>query len=231
MIAAGLTWIGPPPEALALLGDKIACRDLAQEVGLAVLTGGSLGGGREAGFGGFGQPLVGGVEAGSGQSTGPDSPESPGPDVYPIMIKAAAGGGGIGLEIVRDPKHLPRLAAQALAAFGDGRIYWERYLHEIRHVEVQVAVDAGGQAIALGTRDCSWQRRHQKLLEEALAGGLPPELEGQAAALFRKAGHLGLGTAEFLWDGRCAYFLEANARLQVEHAVTEEVSGFDLVGL
>jgi acetyl/propionyl-CoA carboxylase alpha subunit len=200
--AAGLTWIGPPPEALRLGGDKLAARRIASEAGVPTLPEGSA---EELGF--------------------------------PLVVKAAAGGGGRGMRVVRDASGLAEALEaaerEAVGAFGDGRLYSERYLERPRHVEVQLLADGHGNVIALGERDCSVQRRHQKLLEEApaprLAPGLRDELIQAAVAFGRAIGYRSAGTVEFVVDGNAFYFLELNGRIQVEHPVTEAVTGLDLV--
>jgi acetyl/propionyl-CoA carboxylase alpha subunit len=200
--AAGLTWIGPPPEALRLGGDKLAAKRVAREAGVPVLPDGS--------------------------------PEAIG---FPLLVKAAAGGGGRGMRVVRTAGELEdALAAagrEATGAFGDGSLYCERYLERPRHVEVQLLADAHGAVLAVGERDCSVQRRHQKVLEEAPAPRLGPSLRTalhDAAVAFGLAiGYRGAGTVEFVLDGDDFFFLELNGRIQVEHPVTEAVTGLDLV--
>ncbi len=200
--AAGLTWIGPPPEALRLGGDKLAAKRIAREAGVPVLPDGT--------------------------------PEEVG---FPLLVKAAAGGGGRGMRVVRSQAELDDAIAaaerEATGAFGDGRVYCERYLERPRHVEVQILADAHGVVLALGERDCSVQRRHQKVLEEAPAPGLSPELRERlheaAVAFGRAIGYRSAGTVEFVLEGDEFYFLELNGRIQVEHPVTEAVTGLDLV--
>ena len=200
--AAGLTWIGPPPEALRLGGDKLAAKRIAREAGVPTLPEGSA---EEIGF--------------------------------PLVVKAAAGGGGRGMRVVRDPSDLAEAEAaaerEASSAFGDGRLYRERYLERPRHVEVQLLGDAHGTVVALGERDCSVQRRHQKVLEETPAPKLGASLREamlEAAVAFGRAiGYRSAGTVEFVVDGGEFFFLELNGRIQVEHPVTEAVTGLDLV--
>jgi acetyl-CoA/propionyl-CoA carboxylase, biotin carboxylase, biotin carboxyl carrier protein len=215
VIAAGLTWIGPPPDAIEKLGDKVSARHIARSVG-APLAPGTDG------------PVASATEA----------------EVFaaehglPIAIKAAYGGGGRGLRVARTQEEIPEqfeaAVREAVAAFGRGECFVERYLDRPRHVETQCLADAHGNVVIVSTRDCSLQRRHQKLVEEAPAPFLTDEqdrvLRESSAAILRAAGYQGAGTCEFLigQDGTVS-FLEVNTRLQVEHPVTEEVSGIDLV--
>ena len=200
--AAGLTWVGPPPAALRAGGDKLEAKRIAREAGVPVVPEGSP---TEIGF--------------------------------PLVVKAAAGGGGRGMRVVRDPADLEEALAaaqrEAKAAFGDERVFCERYVERPRHVEIQLLGDSQGTIVALGERECSVQRRHQKVLEEAPSPALDPQLRGrmsEAAIAFAQAiGYRSAGTAEFMLDGRDFWFLELNGRIQVEHPVTELVSGADLV--
>jgi acetyl/propionyl-CoA carboxylase alpha subunit len=202
--AAGLVFVGAPETALATLGRKDAARELAQRAGVPVVPGGA------------------------------DADEVG----YPLLVKARAGGGGRGMRVVRDPGDLDAAieaaAREAEAAFGDGGLVFERYIAGARHVEVQILRDAHGAGIHLGERDCSVQRRHQKVIEEAPAPGVSRELRGElgvaALRLAEAVGYVGAGTAEFLLapDGNW-YFLEMNARIQVEHPVTELVTSIDIV--
>ncbi|MCL6424254.1 ATP-grasp domain-containing protein [Brachybacterium sp. JHP9] len=215
VIDAGLVWIGPPPAAIESLGDKVSARHIAQKAGA---------------------PLV----------AGTNDPVQGSDDVVafarehglPIAIKAAFGGGGRGLKVAREEGEVRELfdsaVREAIAAFGRGECFVERYLDSPRHVETQCLADSHGTVQVVSTRDCSLQRRHQKLVEEAPAPFLTPqqnaELIHSSKAILREAGYVGAGTCEFLvgTDGTIS-FLEVNTRLQVEHPVTEEVTGVDLV--
>ncbi|MFE1291404.1 biotin carboxylase N-terminal domain-containing protein [Streptomyces sp. NPDC058751] len=215
VIDAGLTWIGPPPQAIRELGDKVAARRIARRAGA---------------------PLVAGTP---GPVTGAEQvvafAEEHG---LPVAIKAAFGGGGRGLKVARTLAEIPDLydsaVREAMTAFGRGECFVERYLDRPRHVETQCLADTHGNVVVVSTRDCSLQRRHQKLVEEAPAPWLTPEQDRQlrsaSKAILGEAGYVGAGTCEFLvgQDGTIS-FLEVNTRLQVEHPVTEEVSGIDLV--
>lgn len=217
VMTAGLTWIGPAPETIEALGDKVKARELAQSVG-APLAPGSDG------------PVTSPEEARAfAQEHG-----------LPSIIKAAHGGGGRGMRIVRELGKVEdafiSASREAVAAFGNGECFIERFLEKPRHVEAQVAADSHGNVVVVGTRDCSLQRRNQKLVEEAPAPFLTADQRGQieraSAEIFRAAGYVGVGTAEFMvaLDGTIS-FLEVNTRIQVEHPVTEEVTGVDLVAL
>ena len=215
VINAGLTWIGPPPDAIRALGDKVSARKIAAAAGA---------------------PLVAGTK----------DPVKSHEEVVafakehglPVAIKAAHGGGGRGLKVARTMEEIPELYAsavrEAIAGFGRGECFVERYLDKPRHVETQVLVDKHGNAVVVSTRDCSLQRRHQKLVEEAPAPFLTKaqndELYRASKAIMKEAGYVGAGTCEFLvgLDGTIS-FLEVNTRLQVEHPVSEEVTGIDLV--
>ncbi|SDK07391.1 3-methylcrotonyl-CoA carboxylase alpha subunit/acetyl-CoA/propionyl-CoA carboxylase, biotin carboxylase, biotin carboxyl carrier protein [Nocardioides sp. YR527] len=201
---AGLTWVGPTPEVIEQMGRKDAAREIAVAAGVPVVP------------------------------RGEDSP-------YPLLVKAAAGGGGKGMRIVRSPDELDEARAaaarEALSAFGDETLLIEKYVERGRHIEVQVFGDTHGNVIHLFERDCSTQRRHQKVIEEAPAPTLTDEQRNlvltSAVALARQVDYTGAGTVEFLLDDATgdAYFLEMNTRLQVEHPVTEEITGVDLVAL
>ena len=215
--AAGLVFIGPPAEAIALMGDKIASKELAARAGVPVIPGHA------------------GELADEAQARA--AAEAVG---YPVLLKPAAGGGGKGMRIVRQPEELAAALAasrqETRKAFGDSRIFIERYIEEPRHVEIQIMADASGQVVHLGERECSIQRRYQKIIEESPSPAVSEDLRrrmGQAAcALARQAGYVNAGTVEFVLDaGGDFYFLEMNTRLQVEHPVTEEVTGLDLVEL
>ena len=215
VIAAGLIWIGPPPNAIRLLGDKVSARKIAAKVGA---------------------PLV------AGTTDPVDTPEEivafAKEHGLPVAIKAAHGGGGRGLKVAHTIEEIPELFAsavrEAITGFGRGECFVERYLDKPRHVETQVLIDAKGNAIVVSTRDCSLQRRHQKLVEEAPAPFLTKaqidQLYASSKAIMKEAGYIGAGTCEFLIgsDGTIS-FLEVNTRLQVEHPVSEEVTGLDLV--
>ncbi len=212
---AGLTWIGPPPEAIEALGDKVKARDIARRVGA---------------------PLA----------PGTDGPVHSAEEIMdfareyglPVAIKAAFGGGGRGLKVARTMDEIGEqyesAVREATAAFGNGECFAERYLDRPRHVETQCLADAHGNVVIVSTRDCSLQRRHQKLVEEApapfLSGAQQKQLYDASKAILREAGYVGAGTCEFLvaTDGAIS-FLEVNTRLQVEHPVSEEVTGLDLV--
>jgi acetyl-CoA/propionyl-CoA carboxylase biotin carboxyl carrier protein len=215
VIDAGLTWIGPPPQAIRDLGDKVSARHIAARAGAPQVPGTA-------------DPVADASEVVAfAQEHG-----------LPIAIKAAFGGGGRGLKVARTLEEIPELfesaVREAVAAFGRGECFVERYLDRPRHVETQVLADQHGNVVVVSTRDCSLQRRHQKLVEEAPAPFLSPEqieeLYTASKAIVREAGYYGAGTCEFLvgQDGMIS-FLEVNTRLQVEHPVSEEVAGIDLV--
>jgi len=200
--AAELIFVGPTPEALRAGGDKLEAKRIAREAGVPVVPEGE--------------------------------PEEIG---YPLVVKAAAGGGGRGMRVVRVPgaleEALEAARREAAAAFGDDRVFCERYVEGPRHVEIQLLADSAGTVITLGERECSIQRRHQKVLEEspspALDAALRREMSDAAVAFARAVNYRSAGTAEFMLDGRDFYFLELNGRIQVEHPVTEAVTGIDIV--
>src|SRR5262245_30692740 len=201
--AAGLVFVGPTPEALRRGGDKLEAKRIAVEAGVPTLPAGK--------------------------------PDEIG---FPLVVKAAAGGGGRGMRVVRDPAALEASVEaarrEAKAAFGDDRVYCERFVERPRHVEIQLLADEHGTVVSLGERECSIQRRHQKVLEESPSPALDRELRGRmsdAAVAFGQAlGYRSAGTVEFMLDGRDFYLLELNGRIQVEHPVTELVTGVDIVG-
>ncbi|MEW6045493.1 MAG: acetyl-CoA carboxylase biotin carboxylase subunit [Bacillota bacterium] len=210
----GLVFIGPPSAAIELMGDKVKARRRVQEAGVPVLPGSS-------------EPV--------GDHEALEVAESIG---YPVMVKAAAGGGGRGMRVARSPEELRRVLsaarAEAQASFGDGSVYVERLLEGARHVEIQVLADQSGHMVHLGERECSIQRRHQKVIEEApspvVDEGLRRQMGEAAIRAARAVGYVNAGTVEFLLDSdRRFYFLEMNTRIQVEHGVTEMVTGVDLV--
>jgi acetyl/propionyl-CoA carboxylase alpha subunit len=211
--AAGLVFVGPRAETMRALADKARAKEIARRAGV---------------------PVIPGVEVVDG---GDDASSEASRVGYPLLVKAAAGGGGRGMRRVERAEELREAlaaaASEALAAFGDPRLLLERALDGARHVEVQVLADAHGALLQLGERDCSSQRRHQKVVEEAPAPALAPpvreRLYESALAVARAVGYLGAGTVEMLVHGEDVYFLEVNTRLQVEHPVTEEVLGLDLV--
>ncbi|MCY4417002.1 MAG: acetyl-CoA carboxylase biotin carboxylase subunit [Chloroflexi bacterium] len=215
-LEAGITFIGPTPESMASLGDKLSSKDIAIAAGVPIVPS---------------TPVC--------QPNDPAAAEFADQWGLPVMVKAAAGGGGRGMRLVSTRDDLAAdmdlASREARAAFGDGRVFLERYISNPRHVEVQVLADSSGHTIHLGERECSVQRRHQKIVEETPSPALTPELRqrmGSAAvAVARQAGYVNAGTVEFLLDSRTGefYFLEMNARLQVEHPVTEAVLGLDLV--
>ena len=210
----GIAFVGPPPEVIELAGDKLRARAAAAAAGLPLVAGAEV------------------ADAGAAQAFAAEAG-------YPVLLKAAGGGGGRGIKLARDAAGLDALfgvaVAEAGAAFGDPRLYVERFVAAARHVEVQIAADTRGAVVHLGERDCSVQRRYQKVVEEAPAPSLAPEqraaLTGDAVAFARAIGYVNLGTVEFMVDAASGehFFLECNCRIQVEHPVTEEVTGRDLV--
>ncbi|MGH3329218.1 MAG: acetyl-CoA carboxylase biotin carboxylase subunit, partial [Streptomycetales bacterium] len=218
--AAGLTFVGPSPEAIATMGVKHTAKQVAAQAGVPVLAGGQI------------------------TADDPRDWRAAARGVgYPLMVKASAGGGGTGMRLVEDDRDGAALTAavesarrEARGAFGDDRVFLERYLRGPRHIEVQIFGDSGGHVVHLLERECSIQRRHQKVVEEAPSPAVSPQLRagmgGAAVALAEALGYVGAGTVEFLLDERGEfYFLEMNTRLQVEHPVTEEITGLDLVRL
>jgi propionyl-CoA carboxylase alpha chain len=207
VVDAGLTWVGPPAKAIALMGSKIEAKALLADTGVAML---------------------------------PTYAEPEHVDEFPVMVKASAGGGGRGMRIVRDAEALAEAVAsarmEAAGAFGDGTVFCEKYVERARHIEVQILADSHGNIVTFGERECSIQRRHQKIIEETPSPVVTPTLRQQlctaAVTVARSVGYVGAGTVEFLLtpSGQF-YFLEMNTRLQVEHPVTECVSGSDLVRL
>ncbi|WP_339710992.1 acetyl-CoA carboxylase biotin carboxylase subunit [uncultured Sphingosinicella sp.] len=207
-------WIGPSPEHIRMMGDKVEAKRTAARLGL---------------------PLVPGSD---GPITDLSEAETVAFEIgYPVLVKAASGGGGRGMKVVDSPEKLGTLIAQARAeakaAFGDDTVYLEKYLGNPRHIEFQVFGDTQGNAIHLGERDCSLQRRHQKVLEEAPSPALNAAQRAEMGEIVRKAiaglGYRGAGTIEFLYEDGRFYFIEMNTRLQVEHPVTEMITGIDLV--
>jgi acetyl-CoA carboxylase biotin carboxylase subunit len=211
---AGLTFIGPRPETIALLGDKLASRQVASECGLPVLPGSN-------------SPLPLELPFEMARQVS-----------YPVLVKAAAGGGGRGIRLAMSAEELPEVIAaarqEALAAFGDDKVFLESMVQQARHIEVQILGDGRGNVLCLGERECSIQRRRQKLIEEAPAAGLPESIRTKLYEAAFRLGHQlnyrGLGTVEFLLDAQNEFhFIEINPRIQVEHPVTEMVTGMDLV--
>ena len=212
----GITFVGPPADVMRRSGSKLGARAVARELGIP--TGDGTAGGTD---------LEAAVEAAEAL------------DNYPLLLKASAGGGGRGMTVIRDASdlrtHFVRASAEAERAFGDGTLYLEPYIERARHIEVQILADAHGNVRHLGERDCSAQRRYQKIIEEAPSVGLGEELVGRirdaAVQLCRGLEYVNAGTVEFLVDvvKQSFIFLEVNARVQVEHPVTEEVSGIDIV--
>jgi acetyl-CoA carboxylase biotin carboxylase subunit len=209
-----ITFIGPTPEHIRLMGDKIAAKQAVKSVGIPTVPGsdGAISSDAEA--------------AQLADNIG-----------YPVLIKATAGGGGRGMKVGRSAADLPlalsTARAEAKAAFGNDEVYMEKYLQRPRHIEVQVLADSHGKVLHLGERDCSLQRRHQKLWEEAPSPALNSEqraqIGGTVTGALEKLGYLGVGTVEFLFEDGAFYFIEMNTRLQVEHPVTEAITGLDVV--
>jgi len=209
-----ITFIGPQPEHIRLMGDKIAAKQAVKSLGIPTVPGSDGAIASEAEAASFAQEIG-----------------------YPVLIKAAAGGGGRGMKVARSSAELPlaysTARAEAKAAFGDDAVYMEKYLERPRHIEIQVVADSHGKVLHLGERDCSLQRRHQKVWEEAPSPALNVEARNQIGAVvtsaLEKLGYLGVGTVEFLYENGQFYFIEMNTRLQVEHPVTELITGLDLV--
>ena len=210
----GFAFIGPKPDHIRVMGDKIAAKAAARELGIPTLPG-SAGALRDSGAA---------VSAAHGIG-------------YPVLLKAVSGGGGRGMKLARDEAELrallPLAQAEAQAAFGDDSVYLERFLDRPRHIEIQLLGDGRGAVVHLGERDCSLQRKHQKLLEETPSPGLDPAARERLASIAVTAletlGYLGVGTIEFLYQDGEFHFIEMNTRLQVEHPISEMVSGIDLV--
>jgi acetyl-CoA carboxylase, biotin carboxylase subunit len=212
--AHGITFVGPKPEHIRTMGDKVEAKRTAVALGLPVVPGSP-----------------------GAVTFGPECQAMAEDIGYPVLIKAASGGGGRGMKVVPDASSLESLMGQAsseaAAAFGDPTVYMEKYLGNPRHIEFQVFGDGAGRAIHLGERDCSLQRRHQKVLEEAPSPVISAEerarMGGIVADAMAKMHYRGAGTIEFLWEDGEFYFIEMNTRIQVEHPVTEMITGFDLV--
>ncbi len=212
--AHGLIFVGPKPEHIRIMGDKVEAKRTAGKLGL---------------------PLVPGTDGAIEDIA--EAKKIADKIGYPVLVKAAAGGGGRGMKVVPDPDQFETLMAQASseakAAFGDGTMYLEKYLGNPRHIEFQIFGDGKGKAIHLGERDCSLQRRHQKVLEEApspvISAAERERMGGIVAKAMADMGYRGAGTIEFLWEDGEFYFIEMNTRLQVEHPVTEMITGVDLV--
>ncbi len=210
---AGITFVGPSAEAIEKLGDKAAARRLAKEADVPVVPGSD------------------------GVASPEEAVEAAGGIRYPVMIKASAGGGGRGIRVAENEEDLRKLVKEAKreaeAAFGDGSLYLEKFLENPRHVEVQIMADHHGSVVHLHERECSMQRKRQKILEEAPSPGINEETRKKmceaAVRLAREAGYTNAGTIEFLVDGDDFFFIEMNTRIQVEHPVTEMLTGFDLV--
>jgi acetyl-CoA carboxylase biotin carboxylase subunit len=210
----GITFIGPRPEHIRLMGDKIAAKAAVKALGIPTVPGSD------------------------GAVTSDAEAKSIGDAIgYPVLVKAAAGGGGRGMKVARNAGELSRALstarAEAKSAFGDDSVYLEKYLEKPRHIEVQVLADSFGKVLHLGERDCSLQRRHQKVWEEAPSPALNAaqreKIGGIVTAALTKLGYLGAGTIEFLFEDGEFYFIEMNTRLQVEHPVTEAITGIDIV--
>jgi acetyl-CoA carboxylase biotin carboxylase subunit len=212
--AHGFTFIGPKPEHIRVMGDKISAKKTVKDAGIPVVPG------SDGGVSSVEEAVAAAEQIG-----------------FPVLIKAAAGGGGRGMKVAKDLDGLAEAVstaqAEALAAFGDGTVYMERYLQKPRHIELQVIADAHGNVCHLGERDCSLQRRHQKVLEEApspvISAAERAKIGQVVVDAVRRIGYLGVGTIEFLYEDGEFFFIEMNTRLQVEHPVTEAITGIDLV--
>ena len=210
----GIKWVGPKPEHIRTMGDKVEAKRTAGALGLPLVPG------SDGAIEDFGEARALAEKIG-----------------YPVIIKAASGGGGRGMKVVNSAEELEsqmgQARSEAKAAFGDATVYMEKYLGNPRHIEFQVFGDGEGNAVHLGERDCSLQRRHQKVLEEAPSPVITPEERDRMGGIVAKAmadmGYRGAGTIEFLWENGEFYFIEMNTRLQVEHPVTEAITGVDLV--
>lgn len=214
VIAHKLIFIGPQPEHIKLMGDKIAAKQAVTSLNIPTVPGSDGAVSSESEAASFAKELG-----------------------YPVLIKATAGGGGRGMKVARSPSELPlaysTARAEAKAAFGNDDVYLEKYLDRPRHIEIQVIADSRGKVLHLGERDCSLQRRHQKIWEEAPSPALNPDarqrIGGVVTRGLSKLGYLGVGTVEFLYENGEFYFIEMNTRLQVEHPVTELITGMDIV--
>jgi acetyl-CoA carboxylase biotin carboxylase subunit len=212
--AHGYTFIGPKPEHIRVMGDKISAKQTVKEAGIPVVPGSD-----------------------GGVATVEEAMAAAETIGFPVLIKAASGGGGRGMKVAKDRDSLAEAVStaqgEALAAFGDGTVYMERYLQKPRHIEIQVIADSFGNVCHLGERDCSLQRRHQKVLEEAPSPAIDDAARAKIGQVvveaIAKIGYLGVGTIEFLYEDGEFFFIEMNTRLQVEHPVTEAVTGIDLV--
>jgi acetyl-CoA carboxylase biotin carboxylase subunit len=212
--AHGYTFIGPKPEHIRVMGDKISAKQTVKAAGIPVVPGSD-----------------------GGVSTVEEAMAAAEAIGFPVLIKAASGGGGRGMKVAKDRDSLAEAVStaqgEALAAFGDGTVYMERYLQKPRHIEIQVIADSFGNVCHLGERDCSLQRRHQKVLEEAPSPAIDAAARAKIGQVVVEAiariGYLGVGTIEFLYEDGEFFFIEMNTRLQVEHPVTEAVTGIDLV--
>ncbi len=210
----GLTFIGPKPAHISLMGDKVTAKDAAKSLGIPVVPG------SDGAVSGDAEIIATAARIG-----------------YPVLVKAAAGGGGRGMKVALSEAEVVQAVSmaksEAKAAFGNDAVYMEKYLQRPRHIEIQILADSQGNVIHLGERDCSLQRRHQKLLEEAPSPALNSSQRAEigeiAAGAMRKLGYLSAGTIEFLYEDGRFYFIEMNTRLQVEHPITEAITGIDIV--